>query len=291
MARTARLLLGLALLTIATAAPARTILFIGNSFTFGDKSAVRHYRPDLVTDLNGEGIGGVPALVATFAREGGLDWRISLETSPGKPLWWHEENRRTQIYRQWDTVVLQGYSTLDPDRPGDAARHIASAGRLAHLFRFANPRTEIDLVATWSRADLTYRPGGHWYGRPIEAMEEDLEAASAQALREVPDLAAIVPVGRAWTKAMHLGIADPDPYDGTSYGKISLWSWDQYHASNEGYYLEALVLFGRLSGHDPRRLGATEEAATALGLNPAIVTALQRVAYETLATEPRTLRR
>lgn len=53
------------------AAPPRTILFVGNSFTFGAGSPVRTYRPDLVTDLNGEGIGGVPALFSTFADEAG----------------------------------------------------------------------------------------------------------------------------------------------------------------------------------------------------------------------------
>ena len=37
---------------------ARTILFIGNSFTFGAGSPVMRYQPERVADLNGEGIGG-----------------------------------------------------------------------------------------------------------------------------------------------------------------------------------------------------------------------------------------
>ena len=44
---------------------AHSILFVGNSFTFGAGSPVRKYHPDQVTDLNGEGIGGVPALGCT----------------------------------------------------------------------------------------------------------------------------------------------------------------------------------------------------------------------------------
>ncbi|MBT5445120.1 MAG: PEP-CTERM sorting domain-containing protein, partial [Gammaproteobacteria bacterium] len=39
-----------------------SVLFIGNSFTYGYGSASRFYRADTVTDLNLNGIGGVPAL-------------------------------------------------------------------------------------------------------------------------------------------------------------------------------------------------------------------------------------
>ena len=50
------------------AAPAwsRTILFVGNSFTYGQNSAARFYQSDTVIDLNGpiggRTVGGVPAL-------------------------------------------------------------------------------------------------------------------------------------------------------------------------------------------------------------------------------------
>ena len=49
--RIAALLLGLA--ALQTAAYADTILFVGNSFTFGGGSPpVQGYRPETVTDLN-----------------------------------------------------------------------------------------------------------------------------------------------------------------------------------------------------------------------------------------------
>ena len=51
---------------------ARSILFVGNSFTFGYGSAVRHWRADSVTDLNGDGVGGVPALFEAFTNQLGL---------------------------------------------------------------------------------------------------------------------------------------------------------------------------------------------------------------------------
>ena len=284
MRRWSRWVLAIAPLLFAAApTAARTILFVGNSFTFGANSPVRAYRPDLVTDLNHEDIGGVPALFRTFAGEAGLDWQVSLETSPGKTLAWHLTNKRAAIDRAWDVVILQGHSLLDPDHPGDPARHAAAAAAIAAIVKGKNPAATIDLVSTWSRADQTYLPTGHWYGRPITAMADDLAAGNAVALARSPDLSAAIPVGQAWNRAFAQKIADPNPYDGVDFGKVDLWTWDQYHASAAGYYLEALVIFGRVTGTDPVRLGAHETAAFALGLSPTTVVALQRIAAETLA--------
>jgi len=266
---------------VAQAAP-RTILFVGNSFTFGAGSPVRRYRPDSVRDLNGDGIGGVPALFRTFAEQAGLDYAVSLETSPGKSLEWHWTERRALIDRRWDVVVLQGYSTLDAQRPGDATGHIRHAGLLAQMFTRANPAVDVELVSTWTRADLTFRPGSPWSGRPVAAMADDLAAASAQARARYREIDGVVPVGRAWTRAIAAGVADANPYDGIAYGQVGLWAWDHYHASTAGYYLEALVVFGRVTGIDPRTLGAGERAADDLGLHPALAQALQRIAWEQL---------
>lgn len=276
-----------AALSLAFAAPAtaRTILFVGNSFTYGANSPVRAYRPDLVTDLNHEDIGGVPALFRMFAIEAGLDWQVSLETSPGKDLAYHLANKRAAIDRAWDVVILQGYSTLDAVHPGDPRAHAAAAAALAAIVKARNPAVTVDLVTTWSRADLTYLPKGHWYGRPITAMADDIAAGNAVALAGSHDLTAAIPVGQAWNRAFAEKVADPDPYDGVAFGQLDLWSWDQYHASAAGYYLEALVIFGRVTGVDPQRLGAHEKAADALGLSPTATTALQRVAAETLAAD------
>ena len=265
--------------------PARMILFVGNSFTFGANSPVQRYHPDRVTDLNGEGIGGVPALFKTFADEAGVDWTVSLETSPGKDLAYHLATKPAVIDRAWDVVILQGYSMLDPARPGDPTRHIAAARALADLFHRRNPGAQVDLVSTWSRADQTYRPNGHWYGQPIARMAEDLDAANHQALAAGPGLHAAVPVGKAWSRAMRDGLADPNPYDGVAFGQVSLWSWDQYHASAEGYYLEALMVFGTVTGLDPRTLDGKERAADDLGLDPKVATGLRAIAAAELAAE------
>lgn len=284
MKKNEALLLVLAWLSLggATASAPRTILFVGNSFTYADKSPVMRYRPDSVTDLNRDGIGGVPALFKAFADQAGLDYAVSLETAPRIGLDFHLREKRALIDRRWDVVVLQGYSTLDRDKPGDPTAHIASAKQLAEMVTRANPKVDVELVSTWTRADLTYPPDEHWSGKPVAAMATDLRAASELARRATPDIDGIVPVGEAWNRAMATGVADPDPYDGLAYGQVDLWTWDQYHASAYGYYLEALMVFGRVTGVDPRVLGERERAANDLGLEPRVVKALQQIAFDQL---------
>ena len=87
---------------------------------------------------------------------------------------------------------------------------------------------------------------------------------------------------RAWTRAMQTGVADANPYDGIEAGKLNLWTYDHYHASTAGYYLEALVVFGSLTGRDPRSLGENECSGYELGLDRTQVRALQQVAFDEL---------
>lgn len=268
-----------ALMMAAAPAGAETILFVGNSFTFGANSPVMRYRPDLVRDLNREGVGGVPALFKTFADEAGQKWTVSLETAPGRDLAYHYEQKRREIDRRWDVVILQGYSTLDAQRPGDPARHADAAGALTAMLRQANPRVRVELVSTWSRADLTYRTPSPWRGRPIAAMADDLAAANTYAVRRYPAISGTIPVGQAWNRAWADRIADPNPYDGIAFGQVDLWTWDQYHASAAGYYLEALVIFAKITGYDVRRLGEQEQAGRDLGLEPRLMARLQAIAH------------
>ena len=266
----------------AKAAP-KTILFIGNSFTQGAHSAARNWRAGSVTDLNNAGYGGVPALFKLFAEQAGLDYRVSLETQGGKSLGFHYDERRQLFDRAWDIVVLQEFSTLDRAKPGDPADYMRNVGRLASLFKARNPAVDIRLAATWTRADQIYKSGGHWYGKPVTAMADDLRAAADRARSATPSVAGIVPVGQAWNRAMTTGVADPNPYDGIGYGQLDLWAYDHYHASVAGYYLSALVTFGAITGVDPTTLGAKEKGADELGLSDAQAAVLQQVARDTLA--------
>ena len=260
-----------------------SVLFIGNSFTFGSGSAVRYYRADTVTDLNNEGIGGVPALFKSFTQQAGLDFDVALETRGGTGLDFHLQEKLGVIgKRGWDTVVMHGYSTLDREKPRDPGKLIATSKQMTDFLRSRNPRVDVYLMATWSRADETYPAKGAWAGHPIEAMAHDVRAAYDKAAAGAA-AKAVIPVGDAWIRAIRDGIADPNPYDGIEAGKIDLWTHDHYHASSHGYYLEALVIFGSVTGKDPRSLGENECSGYELGLSRPQVKALQQIAFDELS--------
>ena len=275
----------LALAALPGAAWGKTILFVGNSFTYGEHSALKHYRPETVSDLNMMKFGGVPALFKAFSDEAGLDYQVSLETVGGKGLDYHFSEKLPLLDRQWDVVVLQSYSTLDQDRPGDPRILVEYAKRFSDLLHRRNRDVTIWLNATWSRADMTYPEGTPWHGKPVEQMGKDVEAAYRLAARNSPGIAGVIPVGLAWNRAMDNGIADPNPYDGVSANKIDLWAFDHYHASAYGYYLEALMVFGRVTGVDPVTLGEREKSIDDLGLDPKVIVALERIAHDQLAGE------
>ncbi len=265
------------------AGAAETVLFIGNSFTYGANSPVWKYRGDSVTDLNGGGVGGVPALFKLFAKEAGLDYTVSLETVGGKGLDFHLQEKLPLVDKAWDHVVMHGLSTLDAAKPGDPALLVDTVGQMAKVLHARNPKVDILITSTWSRADQTYPDAGHWHGQPIEAMGRDIRKAYDAAAAGSPYVRGVAPVGDAWNRAFAVGFADPNPYDGISAGKVNLWAWDSYHASAYGYYLEALVVFERLTGKDPLSLGARETAAQELGISPPQATALQQIAHDEVA--------
>ncbi|MCA0241443.1 MAG: PEP-CTERM sorting domain-containing protein [Proteobacteria bacterium] len=266
------------------AAAAPRVLFIGNSFTFAAGTALRFWRAGTVTDLNGEGTGGVPALFKSFVQQAGLDHEVYLETRGGSGLDWHLQHRLALIdSRPWDRVVMHGYSTLDAADPGNPALLVRSVRPLAEALRRRNADVTIYLMATWSRADQNYPAGTPWHGKPIAAMADDVRAGYDRAAAGVPGIAGVIPVGQAWNRAIAAGVADGNPYDGIGAGLLDLWGWDHYHASLHGHYLQALVIFGMLTGRDPRTLGEAECSAFELGLSPGQARALQQVAFDELA--------
>jgi hypothetical protein len=187
--------------------------------------------------------------------------------------------------RPWDLVVMHGFSTLDAKKPGDPATLISSTKQMADFLSGRSPGVDVRLLATWPRADQTYEAKGAWYGKSIAAMGSDLRAGyDLAAAAAAPVVKGVIPVGDAWLRAIASGVADPNPYDGIEAGKLDLWTHDHYHASTYGYYLEALVVFGAVTGRDPRSLGDNECAAFELGLSAAQAAALQQVAYDELAS-------
>ena len=137
-------------------------------------------------------------------------------------------------------------------------------------------------MATWSRADQTYPEKGAWFGKAIEVMARDVRAGVDKAAAAA-EIKKVIPVGEAWTRAIKTGVADPNPYDGIEPNKLDLWTHDHYHASTAGSYLEALVVFGTITGRDPRSLGDNECSGYELGLSRSQVKALQQGAFDELA--------
>ncbi|HEX2541349.1 MAG TPA: PEP-CTERM sorting domain-containing protein [Caldimonas sp.] len=272
-------------LQLGVANAAQSILFIGNSFTYGDLAPmVRSFHPETVTDLRGTGIGGVPALFKAFTQQSGLDYDVYLETQPGSNLDYHYNTWLGLLNRPWDNVVMHGQSNLDFAAPNNPAKISTYTGLLGNVFQAQNPNVDISLTATWSRADLTYRTPSPWFGAPITAMGIDVHRGYQVAAANNPTIVSrINPVGLAWNASFEAGIADANPYDGIDPGKINLWASDAYHASSYGYYLHALTVFGMETGLDPRSLGANESAARELGFTTQQTLALQNVAAQTIA--------
>ena len=142
----AGLIVGLA---VTAGAAGTSVLFVGNSFTFGAGSPVQFYRADTVSDLNNEGKGGVPALFKSFTAQAGLEYDVSLETRGGSGLEFHLENKRAVLgKRPWDKVVMHGQSTLDFAKPNDPAKLIATSQQMTEFFRGINPKVEMYLMTT-----------------------------------------------------------------------------------------------------------------------------------------------
>ncbi len=260
------------------------VLFVGNSFLHGHAPPVLHYNAAGVADLNGSGYGGVPGVFKQLADEAGVHVEVASELVSGQTLQFHLDHKRERITgRPWDVVVLQEYSTLNPRKPGDPAAFISAVAELEGAVHAASPAARVYLLETWARADQVYRtPGGRWAGKTLEAMQSDLQTAYAQAASRAGCVAGVLPVGDATLRAVQEGVADRNPYDGISPGQVNLWGDDSYHLSAWGSYLEALVIFGQLTGRDPARLGAANRAGRELGLSPAQIEAAQGVASRQL---------
>lgn len=112
----------------------------------------------------------------------------------------------------------------------------------------------------------------------MEAMQGDLRAAYAQAAAGAACIADVLPVGDAALRAVQEGVADRNPYDGIDAGKANLWAGDSYHFGPWGSYLEALVIFGQLTGRDPASLGPASRVGRDLGLSAGQARAAQAVA-------------
>jgi len=121
---------------------------------------------------------------------------------------------------------------------------------------------------------------------PIAAMASDLhgayESAAAAFVATNPGKSQVnVSLdGDAWVTAINQGLAEQNPFLASEpTGQIDLWDSNPllaccttpigYHPSADGDYLNALTLFGEITGLDPRSLTAEFDASNPLYLNSA----------------------
>jgi hypothetical protein len=275
------------------------ILFIGNSFFHGAFEPVLTYNAAAITDENFKPNrtgqrrrqyeheqgpwGGIPGIFKKLADESGLHYEVHLEAISGQTLQFHYDSALVVIQQpKWDKVVMHDYSTgpVPTRHGGQPARFFTYATRLAQAVRTANPAARLYLYQTWARADLTYPADKPYTGLPLDSMTADLHHAYYQEAAQDKNFVGVAPAGDAWLRAIREGVADPNPYDTAEPGKVDLWGRDHYHPSAYGAYLNACVLLAEITGKDPRKLGAQEQAATALGIAPEVAVKLQKVAYE-----------
>ena len=272
------------------------ILFVGNSFFHGAFQPVLTYNAAAITDENfrpGHPApyhsyvhtkapwGGIPGIFKQLTNEAGLSYEVHLEAISGQTLKFHYDSVLAVIAQpKWDRVVLHDYSTgpVPTRHGGKPARFFDYATRLEQAIHRASPAAKVYLYETWARADLTYPPGQPYSGLPLDSMTHDLHAAYYQEAARNGHFAGVAPIGDAWLRAVHQGVALPNPY-APDPGKVDLWATDHYHPSTYGAYLNACVLLETITGYNPCKLGRHEAAAAALGIAPAVAVALQRVAH------------
>ena len=176
-----------------------------------------------------------------------------------------------------------------------------------------NPNAEIYLYSTWPRPDSiagakdivtnkTPDPAGSGasvggtitvtdteapaYFLRLEDMGQDLVNAYNGLAAANPAFKGVAAVSLAFVNAVTQGVSIRDPYtEQPGNGKINLWFDDNLHASKYGSYLAGLMLFGTVTGVDPRAVGKSDGVAVDLGIDQATAVALQNVAAATLSKE------
>jgi len=217
------LLFALLLAVGSLSAQADDILFIGNSFTFGECAPAVKKN------------GGVPKLVEAIAVAKGKTVSASAVTAGGKDWSYHLAQPVTDAAlasKTWTWVVLQDYSTR-PTQIGNVDQFMKDGETFSDRIAKNSPAAGILLYETWAR------PPGLFYKIGPTGPEQMIDQLHHSYVQLQDDLAAKNPsrpvrvalVGTAFARAE------------AQYPEIKLDAFDQHHATAEGYYLAALVMY------------------------------------------------
>ena len=265
--------------------------------------------------------GGIPGIFLQLTREAGLNYDVSINAVSSATLTGTansasrvaaiENNPLTGL--PFNTVVLQEQSfsplpavnNLGNATRGNYAGFISGTNRLVADIQGADAaagvgNAQVFLYETQPLASYTYQSpqiqgssvSQPYVGDPIETIAADLHNAYTSDAAQNPGITGVAYAGDAWINAIQAGVAQRNPYVANPANQVDLWDSDVnaaccttpvgYHPSSYGAYLNALVLFGRITGVDPTSLGASEQAAAALGIPPAVAVELEQVAANTV---------
>ncbi len=274
---------GLPLLSAGTARAQLKVLFIGNSFTYGD-----------------HGTTSVATIFDRLAQAGGqVDPTTMMSAAGGTDYEYHNSNSTTlsAISSQlWDYVILQDYST-EPTHYVDGSHSIADfntfGNSLYNKVLANNPSTKILLYETWSRpvANTQYITGTSSptsFASTAEMQGELRQnyfnlAKSLNSAHPNNPAVQVAPVGDAWQNAGGL-LPSSDPKF------TDLFADDNYHGDDDGYYLAAAVFYAKIYGQSPVGLSTKSQVASLHLVRDVSATFLENTAWNTVAVpEPSTV--
>jgi hypothetical protein len=208
-------------------AQANDVLFFGNSFTQGETAPAVKKN------------GGVPKLVEAIALVRGNQVTTTAVIAGGQNWSYHLAQPKTDAAlksKNWNWVVLQDYSTR-PTSAGDIAQFMKDGETFSDRIAATSPKAGIVLFETWSRPGRAFyreKPGNALSG-PEEMMSQ-VHKSYVDLQRDLEDKnpnrpVYLAPVGTAFATVR------------AAYPEIIVDAPDQHHATAEGYYLAALVLY------------------------------------------------
>jgi hypothetical protein len=221
------------------------VLLVGNSYTRFN------VMPRLLARLS-QSVPGAQPLAVDAEANGGFTLRMHWRA--GRALSLIRSGR-------YERVVLQDHSLRPIDRPEEFAEYVA---RFTHAIEAASARAV--LYATWPRHPSARLYREHTSVRTFDEMAARVGGAyrSAAALLS----ASLAPVGPAFERAL---LAHPE---------LALYKPDATHPTIAGSFLAACVLYGTLTGVDPR-----QSSYVPYELDPASAALIKATAAETLASQ------
>lgn len=229
----------------ASLAPSPTlrVLIVGNSY------ARFNVFPRLVQRLSAAVPGGVHMLVDAEARSG---FSLRMHLRAGQAL------LRIQS-GHYSHVVLQAHSLSAIDHPDQLA---TDTERFKHAIDAVHARTV--LYETWPRHPSARLYQKHPLVHSFEQMAGRVDSIYAEMAQHLG--AQLAPVGSAFERALG---SEPE---------IVLWGPDGSHPTLAGSFLAACVLYGAITGEDPRA-----STYVPLNMNPSHAQLIKAIAADTLA--------